>query len=139
LFEEGLAITGNGTVTFGTGTYIFEATTSTGSALAVSGNGILTSGAGGTLFYVESGVLAFSGNGDVSLSGLPAYDGISMWQASTDTNNATLSGNSGVNDAYGGIYVPHASVGPSGNASVSASFVVTDGVNFTGNSQLDVG
>lgn len=139
LFKEGLDLSGNGTVTFGTGTYIFEATSSTGSALAVSGNGIVSSGAGGVLLYAESGTIDFSGNGDVSLSGLAAYDGISMWQAKTDTNSVTLSGNSGVNDAYGGVYAGGATVVPSGNASVSAAFVVANGVNFGGNSSLSVG
>lgn len=139
LFEQGLSISGNGTVTFGTGTYIFEATSSSGTALGVSGNANITAGTGGVLLYVESGAIDFSGNGDVSLSGLSTYDGISIWQAKTDTNELTLSGNSGVNDAYGGVYAGGAEVVPSGNSSVSASFVVANAVSFGGNSSLSVG
>lgn len=139
LFEEGLTISGNANVTFDTGTYVFEGTSSTANALSVSGNADVTSGPGGTIFYIETGVFDFSGNGSVSLSGSNAYDGISIWQAKTDTNNATLSGNSGVNDAYGGVYIPGAEVVPSGNSSVSAAFVVANAVNFGGNSSLSVG
>lgn len=139
LFEGGLSIAGQASVTFDSGTYILEGTTATSNAISLSGQGTVTDGPGGSLFYVESGVVAFSGNGDISLSGETAYDGIAIWQAATDTNVATLSGNSGVDAAYGGVYVPDGEVEPSGNSIVSASFIVAAEANFSGNSGLDVG
>lgn len=139
LFEGGLSLSGNAAVTFDSGTYIFEGTSSSSNAIAVSGNATLTDGTGGSLFYVKSGVIAFSGNGDISLSGESAYDGIAIWQASSDSNVATLSGNSGVDAAYGGVYVPDGEVVPSGNSIMSASFVIAQSVNYSGNSGLTVG
>jgi Tfp pilus assembly protein PilV len=139
LFEGGLSISGNANVTFDSGTYICGSTSSSADAISVSGNADITSGPGGTLFYVESGLIAFSGNGAISLSGVAAYDGVAIWQAASDTNVAMLSGNSAVNAAYGGVYVPSGEVEPSGNSNVSASFVVANEVSFGGNSSLSVG
>lgn len=139
LFEAGLSISGSSSVTFDAGTYVYEGSSASANAFSVSGSANLTSGPGGTMFYVASGVAGTSGSGSISLSGESQFDGIAIWQANTDTNALTLSGSSSVGSTYGGVYVPGATVTPSGSSGVVAAFVVADAVSFSGSSSLSVG
>ena len=139
VFNQGLTVSGSGQFKLGKGIYIFSASTPTGTALKVSGSGDFTGDAGGVLLYVKSGDMDFSGSGSIALSGSPNYDGIALWEAAGDTNALTLTGSSCITASYGGIYAPSATVVPSGSSVAQASFVVVEGVDFSGSSALQVG
>ena len=139
LFNQGLIISGSSPVTFNTGTYIFAGATSSSSALAVTNGAAIISGPGGVLFYVKSGVVSFTGNGQVALAGLSSYYGVSLWQDASDSNIITLQGSSAINAAYGGVYAPSGTISPSGSSVLSASFVICNAASLSGSAGLYVG
>jgi hypothetical protein len=111
-----------------TGTYILE------QGISVTGGASLASGPGGVLLYVTGGSVNFSGGGNVSLAPLaPPYypsppnpqgaQNLGIWQAASDTNPLTLSGNGSANTYSGTIYAPGAQVTSGGNAGYTAGAV----------------
>ncbi|TAN26850.1 MAG: prepilin-type N-terminal cleavage/methylation domain-containing protein [Actinomycetota bacterium] len=133
-FPEGLSIPNNVTVSFASGTYLFDGTTalSTGNNVTITGSNVL--------FYVGSGTAAFGNNDGISLSAISGYDDIAIWDA---VNGGTVSigdnTNLGINmNINGGIYIPQGSLVTGSNVTISATFIVTDTANFGNNLNLTI-
>jgi hypothetical protein len=127
-------------VTFDTGNYIFDGTTSTSNALSVANSSTLQTGSGGALLYIDSGTVRFANTSQISLAGEAAYQGVALWDpAATLSTPLTLAGSSGVTATYGGIYVPNGAVSTANSAVISAAFIVADEVALGNSSQLFVG
>jgi hypothetical protein len=138
-----LSLTG-GTNVLATGMYIFQ------NGISISGSASLSSAPGGVFLYVSGGTITFSGLGNVSLTPpdptLPGYGAIAaiapnlgIWQAASDTNLITLTGNGSVNTYSGGIYAPTAQVGGTGNAGYTAGSVVAQSLSCVGNATTTIG
>jgi len=139
-FKGGLSISNGANVTFDTGTYIYHGSTATSNALSDTGNGTFTTGPGGVMFYVNQGTVDFANGATVSMSGMPGYDGIALWDpASTLSNPITLGGGSATNAAYGGIYAPNGEVTTTNGAVFSAAFIVTNSLVLSGNASVYAG
>ena len=130
-----ISVSGNGTLTLGSGVYIIE-----GGGFTVSGNANVT-GSGVTIFNAGSrypttggtyGSITLSGNGSFNLSPptTGTYAGIVIFQSRDNTKALTLSGNA--SGMTGTIYAPAAQVSESGNAQLNASLDV-DLLSISGN------
>jgi Flp pilus assembly protein TadG len=105
------------------------------------GNGALTGS--GVMFYVNSGTIDLRGGGALNLAP-PAsgpYQGISIFQARTNTVGAKINGND--NSSIGTIYIPNAHLDFQGNAGPSGpdfvtGMVIADTVTITGNGYLRI-
>ena len=133
-FPEGLSLPNNVTVSFASGTYIFDGATalSTGNNVTMTGSNIL--------FYIGSGTAAFGNNNSISVSATTGYDDIAIWDA---VNGGTISigdnTNLGINmNISGGIYIPQGSLVTGSNVTISATFIVTDTANFGNNLNLTI-
>ncbi len=92
IYSGGIKITGNPTITFNPGMYILTGGTF---QLGQSGNATI-SGDGVTFYITDGGSVDFSGNSSVSLIAPTSgtYAGILFFQDSSDTQAATITGNS---------------------------------------------
>jgi hypothetical protein len=137
VYTTTLSFSGSGSQQLATGTYILE------QGISVTGQAGLTSAPGGVLLYVTSGSIAFGGQGNVSLQPLgsppsPAPN-LGIWQAKSDTNTISLSGNGSANTYGGTIYAPGAQVGGLGNAGYTAGSIVSSSFACTGNGTATIG
>ncbi len=136
-----ISVSGNAGLTMSAGLYIIE-----GGGFQVSGNASVT-GAGVTIYNTGSkfpssggsfGAIALSGNGaiNVSPSTTGTYAGILFVQPAANTQEISVSGNAKVG-ATGTIYAPAAELVESGNAQVSAAFIV-DTMALSGNAIANI-
>jgi hypothetical protein len=110
---------GSGTLTLSSGTYVLEAGISVKGTATLKANGPVT-------LYVSGGSINLVGGTGVNLSGPTsgAYQGIAIWQPSSNTNAGSIVGGAtqGVN---GLIYMPKAALTYTGNSGItSTTFVV---------------
>jgi len=144
-FKGGLYVTGNSKVTLGSGTYIFgnsaNNTCPVSGCLVVDRGGTLTSGTNPVLLYGEAGIMSFTGNGNLSVTGSPAYAGIAIWDAAASGTNYPLTlGNSGSStSSFGGVYVPNGEVIVSGASPITMSFLVTQTAALSGSGSFTLG
>jgi Ca2+-binding RTX toxin-like protein len=138
---SGINVSGNAALTMSAGLYIIE-----GGGFQVSGNGSVT-GTGVTLYNTGSkfpnsggsfGAITLSGNGSISLSPSTtgAYAGILLVQPAANAQAISFSGNA-MAGVTGTIYAPAAPLVESGNAQVSASFIV-DTMSLSGNAIANI-
>ena len=131
----GITVSGNGTLTLGSGTYIIE-----GGGFSVSGNASV-SGSGVLIVNASSnypstggtyGGITLSGNGSYNLSppSTGSYAGIVIYQTRDNSKALTLSGNA--SGMTGTIYAPSAQVAESGNAALNAA-IIADTMTISGN------
>lgn len=140
-FKGGLDVEGSAKVYFNGGTYILSNVDNSGGLALHIGNGAAvytgsSSSSGGALLYVEAGPVTFDGGGNISLSPLSQYDGISIWDASTAL--LTLD-NGSQTDALGGIYMPKGEIDFAGGPHTSASFIVASSAEVSGGANVSVG
>jgi hypothetical protein len=122
---------GNGAVTLGAGLYIVEGN------LSLVGNGNLTGS--GVTFYTE-GSNAVTGNGSMSLSAPTSgtYNGVLFYQAASDSQPVTITGNGGDN-LQGILYAPDSPVTLTGNGSLNVSLdIIADSMSVGGNGSITV-
>jgi hypothetical protein len=112
-----LSISGNRTVTLGTGTYWF-------SSISISGNGRLVT-TGPVVIFV-TGNMSISGNGISTAGNLPPN---LLLYGAQGCNSISISGNG---DFYGAVYAPAASVSVSGNGRTFGA-VTGNTVSYSGN------
>lgn len=143
LFEQGLSLPGQSSVSFATGIYVYEGGTS-GTAITanpgVSINAALTGGSQ-VLFYIASGSASFAPGITINMAGLDEYMGVTLWDA--DTANPLVIGNNsngGAFAGYGGIYVPNQGVQVNNDkgGTLTVSFIVADSLTFKQNLTLNV-
>lgn len=115
---------------FASGVYIFQ------NGLSITGNGTVTGASGGVFFYVYGGSLSITGNGNVTLapmSGAPdPAPNLLIWQDKSDTSAMTLGGNGGAISLSGTIYAPKVSLGVGGNGTLKVGSLVADNVSCNG-------
>jgi prepilin-type N-terminal cleavage/methylation domain-containing protein len=133
LFNAPVAFPNNATVTFATGTYSFGsgAAITTGNNVVITGNNVL-------IYALPSSTtrINFGNNTAVSLTGLPAYDGVVVWNAGTGAIN--LSNNTSTVSTYGGIYAPLGAVNVTNNGTFSTQFIYTYSASFSNNVVVQV-
>lgn len=142
LYEGGIQISGNPTVTFSAGTYILA-----GGGLSISGNSTM-SGTGVT-FYNTSGLTAYapislSGNETANLSAPTSgpMEGILFFQdraVPLGSAGSTIVGNS--SSSFDGVlYFPTTALSYAGNSSLSGyTTIVADKLSFSGNGSVTLG
>jgi Flp pilus assembly protein TadG len=129
--DGNFSTSGNGAVTLGAGVYIVEGN------LDLVGNGNLTGS--GVTFYVE-GSNTVTGNGSMSLSAPTSgtYSGVLFYQAATDSDAVSITGNGGDN-LQGILYAPDAPVSLTGNGSLDVSLdIIADSMSVGGNGSITV-
>jgi hypothetical protein len=123
------------TGTLSPGIYILQAGFSLNGQQAVVGTGVL--------IYLTGGSFTVSGQATLNITP-PAsgtYAGISIWQAASDTNAMSISGNGGASSVGGLIYAPGASsvtLG-TGNGGLIIGSVIAPNVNAGGNGGVCIG
>jgi hypothetical protein len=138
VYTTTLSFSGSGSQALATGTYILQ------QGISVTGQASLTTAPGGVLLYVSGGSIQLGGGGNVSLEPLspppyPSSPNLGIWQAKSDTNTISLSGNGSVNTYGGTIYAPGAQVGGVGNAGYTAGSIVSSSFACTGNGTATIG
>ena len=130
-----ITVSGNGTLTLGSGTYIIEGGGfSVSGNASVSGSGVMIVNAGSN--YPSTGGtyggITLSGNGSYNLSPptTGTYAGIVIFQTRDNSKALTLSGNA--SGMTGTIYAPAAQLAESGNAALNAAIIV-DTMTISGN------
>jgi Flp pilus assembly protein TadG len=140
-----ITITGNATVTFAPGIYIF-----TGGGISCSGTPPIT-GTGVMFYFANNSTYNCQGNDNVTLTAPTAsncpscptqYDGILMYQQSGNTNGPSIGGNVG-SQFNGALYFPTSDVTFYGNSNTSVctdpsqvtsvGMVVSESLDFSGN------
>lgn len=147
VYDGGIKISGNGTVTLNAGTYILRK-----GGFQMSGNGSLT-GAGVTLFNtvadhpLSTGACdqwKVSGNGAVTLSAPTSgtYKGMLVWQDEDCSNKViSWSGNGAITSSSGTIYGPTAEFEISGNGEAAMNVntqIVTNTFRVSGNAAINL-
>lgn len=133
-FSTSVIIPNGSNVSFGYGTYMFDAMS--GNALDVAGTNGVVLNASGALFYAPTASMNFGNNATITMAPNPysGFDGISIWDNST--GSVTLSNNN--TDSYGGIYVPNGSVTTEQNGGLNATFIVAASATFYNGSTITV-
>lgn len=136
-------------VTFGPGAYIFNASSSSGSAFTTGNSANITGN--GALFYAPYGNMDIGNNSYVNLTPPSGYQGVTIWDAGgapgsgTATPIVTLGNNSSYGSStscsgasFGGIYVPYGIVKNSSNGTICTSFIVAGQASFWNNTTVTV-
>jgi Flp pilus assembly protein TadG len=129
-YPLGISITG-GDVTLNPGIYILD-----GAGLYIGGNATLT--AVGVMFYiVGSGSVTYIGTGNVGLTPPDSgyYEGISIFQARDNTNPATITGTSFMDDPDnpgGTLYFPVAPIEVGGTGDIYINQLIADMITISG-------
>jgi Flp pilus assembly protein TadG len=136
IYQGGISIGGNASVTMQSGVYIVE-----GSGFSVGGNGQVT-GSGVTIYYVNptsNGSINLAGNGAINLTSPTSgpYQGISIFQDQTVTSGLSITGN-GSTQVGGLVYAPGANVALKGNGSLTAGGVLANTINVSGGGNFTV-
>jgi prepilin-type N-terminal cleavage/methylation domain-containing protein len=116
------------------GTYILEGGVSLSGNNALKGNNVLLFIGTPNDPNPQSAGFSISGNATVSLTpeASGTWQGITIFQARSDSTTVNISGN-GASQAYGGvIYAPAAQVNPGGNGAISAAGIVAKQVTCAG-------
>jgi len=134
-----IKISGNGTITFNPGVYVFDGT-GANAGIFCTGNANLT-GNGVIFYFTGNATFNCAGTGNVNLVGpspsncpsCPSeYDGMVMYQDPNDTNGPTLGGNNG-SDYAGVLYFPGAEITFFGhNNSIDTAMVVAKAFLLSG-------
>jgi prepilin-type N-terminal cleavage/methylation domain-containing protein len=127
------AVSVNSAMTIRSGTYVFQ------NGLSLAGNGSVT-GSGGTpvavLFYIYRGGLSLNGNGTLLLSPLPSpatpAAGLTIWMDQGDTSSLSLGGNGASTVISGTVYAPSAQAGVGGNGALNLGSLVVKSVSCNG-------
>ena len=145
-FKDGLSMTGEAVVTFGPGTYIFGSGSGSGcydsTCLSVSnGASVTTTSPSGSLFYVAAGKATIDGDGQISLTGSSAYDGIALWDAAASgtSDPLTIANSGSLSDVLGGVYAPNGAVVLTGAGTTSAAFVEASTATLSNSGSLVIG
>lgn len=135
-FENGLTLANNVNVTFATGIYIFDGTTT---ALSTA-NLTTVTGTSGVLFYIHTGAVTFGNGATINLKGLAQYQYVAVWDvAALGTTDPITFGNNGtVSYGYGGTYVPNGQVILDNNGTVTAAFLVASTASISNNVNLNI-
>lgn len=121
VYNGGISMSGSSSLTLNPGVYYIN-----GGGINMSGSSSI-SGNGVFIYNTGSGAINLSGTGNISLNPMSSgtYAGITVFQASSDTASATLSGGSNINNT-GTFYFPGATLtlsGSSGTSSVGAQII----------------
>lgn len=132
-FQQGLTISTGANVTFGSATFIFGSSPSSGNALSVDSQSNITApiGGSGLIFYIPPGTATVNlGSGITgTLSGAPTpYDGIAVWDDSSGLFSLGQGngGGPGLTATFGGIYDPLGTLSIAGNYKLNATFMVVN-------------
>lgn len=110
---SGITLSGTPTVTFDPGVYILQG--------GISMSGGTLNATGGVMLYAASGGVTMSaGTVNFVAPSSGAYQGIALFQPTTNSTAMTLSGGSGLH-MTGAVYVPAANLTYSGGSGVSAN------------------
>jgi hypothetical protein len=134
----GISISGSGTTTFNSGTYILN-----GGALSVSGSGMIT---GSNVMFFNTGqggrtpaAINMSGSGQVTLSAptAGAYQGMLFVQDRNITYGGTNSFTGSSTSTFTGtLYFPSTAVTYTGSSSGTFTAIIAKTLTFTGTSNI---
>jgi Flp pilus assembly protein TadG len=134
VYTGGISLSSNANVTLSPGIYYLK-----GGGLSLTGNASLTGS--GVMIYNDSsgGTISLAGNGSVHLSPMTTgpYAGITLYQAPSNTNDVTITGN-GNFSITGTIYTAGATVKLAGNGDTIGSQIVADDMAMSGNGAVTV-
>ena len=149
VFQNGLNLPSGVNVNFSTGEYFFwdnsgdypACGTPNPEGTALSGQPSDSITGQNVLFYVECGSVNFQPGITINLSGIPTYDGITIWD--TDSQNPLVIGNNssgGASAGYGGIYVPNQGIQVNNDAGgvLTVSFMVAQSLTFKQNLTINI-
>ena len=130
-YPSGIDVPANKTYTLNAGIYYIDG------GLTVGKNSVLNATAG-VMLYIASGSVAISGTGAVDIKPPTSgtYQGISFFQAYSNTSAASITGNG--SDNSGTFYFPMAPVSPVGNGGNLANQVIAYDLSLTGNGKINV-
>ncbi len=123
--------TGSGTLTLSAGTYYLE------SGITTSGTSTLNT-TGPVTLYIAGGGVSLAGSGGISM-GAPtsgSYQGISIWQPSSNTTGATIVGSS-TQVVSGLIYMPGAALTYTGTTVSTITTLVVNTLRMVGTSNIN--
>jgi len=121
--------TGSGAVTIGTGLYIVEG------ALSLTGSGSLT-GSSVTFYTLGADTITGSGNMNLTAPTSGTYNGVLIYQPSSDTSAMSITGSAG--DSIKGIlYAPAAPLTLTGSGTLTVSLdILVDTLSVTGSGSI---
>lgn len=135
VYDGGISLSGSSSLTLNPGVYYINGggITMTGSS-SITGNGVF-------IYNTGNGAINLSGTGTISLNPMNTgtYAGITVFQNSTDTAPATMSGGSNINNT-GTFYFPGATLtlsGTSGASSVGAQ-IIAKNLTISGSASIKV-
>jgi hypothetical protein len=121
--------TGSGAVTVGSGLYIVEGT------LSLTGSGALT-GTSVTFYTLGADTLTGSGNMNLTAPTSGTYDGVLIYQPSSDTHAMSITG-SGGDKIQGILYAPDAPLTLTGSGGLNVSLdIIVDTLSVTGSGSI---
>jgi Flp pilus assembly protein TadG len=129
----GISISGSGTTTFSSGTYIIE-----GAGLSIAGSSTVLGSK--VLFYITGGAgVSVNGSNGSSLSAATTgtYAGVLFFQDRTDSASANISGGADTN-IVGALYFPDANLDYTGsNSATTYTILVADTITLTGTTYIN--
>lgn len=115
-----------------TGTYVLEAGIAATAGSTITATGPVT-------LYITGGTIGASGNGQVTLSAPSSgtYNGILVWQPSSNATTSALAGSGGLH-LNGIVYMPGAQFNYSGTGSINGAnlTVIANSYNLTGSASI---
>jgi hypothetical protein len=125
--------TGSAILTLTSGTYVLQA------GIKVTGTATVTA-TGPVTLYISGGGVTLSGSGGVNLSGPTSgsYQGIVIWQPSSNTTAGTVVGSS-TQFVSGLIYMPSAALSYAGSTTPSYTTLVVDTLSIVGSTAISAG
>jgi hypothetical protein len=135
VYNGGISLTGSASLTLNPGVYYIN-----GGGINMTGSSSIT-GNGVFIYNTGTGAINLSGTGTISLNPMSSgtYAGITVFQASSNTTAATLSGGSNISNT-GTFYFPGAKLTLSGSSGVSSvgAQIIAKNFAFSGTAGIKV-
>jgi hypothetical protein len=135
VYTKAVTIGAQAHVQLASGTYVFD------NGLTISGQATVTSAPGGVLVYLAGGALNINGQAGATLSPLASgtFQGITLFEARSDTQAIVLSGQGQASSVVGLVYAPSAAVDVSGQSRLALGGLIVGSADLTGQSGATVG